>query len=359
MSRTCVYNLPALFLTIWFMLPVPLSSAGVTVNFEPQGGFDFSGTAGKAINYAAAYLNRQAAAGPDGQALSLSGSYYELNLYIQSVNQDLQRFNQCTQCSEETHDLGGPPGTASESYKTALDYLARHLRQSPGDLNLHTAVAVISLGSSRQNAQRRFERMVSTNPSSAIGHCFLAYLALHEEDQSGFGTHFEEAIQADPTYVPAYNSLAMFYNNLGKSDEALRVLTQGLARFPNEATFFYNQAYIHARQHRWDAAQVSLQNAVTRQPTQENQLMLGMVLLKRQDYRNAQTVFESMLDMNPKDVLALLGLATSYKKRHHFAMAISLTEQAVAIDPANQEIQTELQEHKDAHEQWKTQQKEK
>ena len=87
--------------------------------------------------------------------------------------------------------------------------------------------------------------------------------------------------------------------------------------------------------------------------------MLGMVLLKRQDYRNAQTVFESMLDMNPKDVLALLGLATSYKKRHHFAMAISLTEQAVAIDPANQEIQTELQEHNEAHEQWKSQQKEK
>jgi len=194
-------------------------------------------------------------------------------------------------------------------------------------------------GSSRpKEAQRLFEQSVRANPSYAIGHCYLAHLALLEDDWSGYGRHFEDAITADPTYVPAYNNVAIFYNKIGKIDAALRILTQGITRLPNEASFFYNQAIIHGSQENWEAAQVSLQHAVTRQPTQENRLMLGMILLKRQDYASAQAVFELMLDRNPKDVRVLLGLATASKRKQDFAMAISLAEQALAVDPANEEI---------------------
>ena len=298
MNRSCSYRLPALLLTVWFLLPAPPSSAGVTVPFEPQGMFDFTGTAEMAINYARAYLKRQATEGPDGQQLRLRWSS-----------------------------------------KAALDNLERQLQQAPGDLDLQTALGVMLWGSSRpKEAQRLFEQSVRANPSYAIGHCYLAHLALLEDDWSGYGRHFEDAITADPTYVPAYNNVAIFYNKIGKIDAALRILTQGITRLPNEASFFYNQAIIHGSQENWEAAQVSLQHAVTRQPTQENRLMLGMILLKRQDYASAQAVFELMLDRNPKDVRVLLGLATASKRKQDFAMAISLAEQALAVDPANEEI---------------------
>lgn len=319
MSRRYSYSLPALLLTVWFLLPAPLSSAGMTVPFASQGMFDFTGTAEMAINYANAYLKRQATEGLDGQQLRLRGSS-----------------------------------------KAALDNLERQLQQAPGDLDLQTALGVMLWGSSRQKeAQRLFEQSVRANPSYAIGHCYLAMFALSEEDMSGFGKHFEDAIQADPTYVPAYNSVAMFYNKIGKIDAALHILTQGIARLPNEASLFYNQAIIHASHENWDAAQVSQQHALTRQPTQENRLFLGAILLKRHEYGSAQAVFDSMLEMNPKNVRALLGLAKSYKERHDFAMAITLAEQALAIDPANEEIKAEVQEHKEAYEQWKSQQKDK
>jgi tetratricopeptide (TPR) repeat protein len=319
MSRSCAYSLPAFLLTVWFLLPAPLSSAGMTMPFAPQGGFDFTGTMEKAINYAEAYLKRQAAVNSDGQQLNVR-----------------------------------------QAPKEALEYLERHLQQIPADLELQTAVAVIAWSSSRQKAQRLFEHIVRTNPSYAIAHCFLAYIVVIEDEAwNDYGKHFEDAIQADPTYVPAYNSVAMVYVQIGKIDAALRILTQGTARFPNEASLFYNQAYIHARQQHWEAAEVSLQHAVTRQPTEGNRLMLGMILLKRHEYGSAQAVFDSILDMNPQNVLALVGLADSYKERHDFAMAISLAEQALAIDPANEEIKAEVQDHNEAYEKWKSQQKEK
>lgn len=319
MGRRCAYSLTALLLTVWFLLPAPLSSAGMTVTFDPQGGFDFAGIMGNAINYAEAYLKRQGAEGSDGQQLSVR-----------------------------------------QVPKEALEYLERRLQQTPADLELQTAVAVIAWNSSRQKGQRQFEHGVRTNPSYAIGHCFLAHIAvLEDEDWNGYGKHFENAIQADPTYVPAYNSLAMFYNAIGKIDAALRILTQGIARLPNEASLFYNQAFIHASQGNWEAAEVSLQHAVARQPTEDNRLMLGMILLKRQNYASAQAVFDSILEMNPQNVRALVGLADSYKERHDFALATTLAEQALAIDPANEEIKAEVQEHKDAYEKWKNAQKDK
>lgn len=83
--------------------------------------------------------------------------------------------------------------------------------------------------------------------------------------------------------------------------------------------------------------------------------MLGMILMQRQHYDSAQSVFESILESNPKNALALVGLAANYKERHDFAKAVSLVEQALAIDPQNQEMRSELREHKEAYEKWKNQ----
>ncbi|MBX3302492.1 MAG: tetratricopeptide repeat protein [Nitrospira sp.] len=305
-------------LVAWVLWPAPDARAGVIVPIEPQGMFDFAGTAEKAITYANAYLKRQAAEGPAGQELRLQWSS-----------------------------------------QAALDNLERQLQKTPEDLELQTALGVALFGVSRpKEAQRLFEQSARANPSYAIGHCYLAYLALLEDDRSGFGRHFQQAIQADPTYVPAYNSLAIFYNKIGNTDAALRILTQGIARFPNEASFFYNQAIIHGSQENWEAAQVSFQHAVTRQPTEQHRLVLGTILLKRHQYERAQTVFESILDTNPKHVVALAGLADSYKGRHDFVKAIALIERAIAIDPHNADLHDELRIHKEASEKWERQAKE-
>ncbi len=312
---------PALIalLVVWLLSPVPATRSGVIVLFEPQGRFDFDGTAEQAINYTNAYLQRQT-----------------------------------------TEDSARPQLRLWGSSKGALDNLERQAQQAPKDLNLQTALGVILFDASRaKEARRLFEQAVRVNPSYAIGHCYLGYLALSEGDQSGFGRHFEQAIQADPTYVPAYNTLAMFYSAkaIGNIDAAFRVLSQGIARFPHEATFFFNQAFIYAQNQHWEAAQASLQQAIAKQPTEHNRLLLGMILLKRQEYESAQALYNSILETNPKSILALAGLADSYKGRHEFEKAIALIEQAIAIEPANEDLHDELRMHKEAYRNWKDQDK--
>lgn len=317
MNRRLIYGLPTVLLVVWFLLAVSPSSAGLTIPVRAQDSFDYDETAEQAITYANAYLQRHATEGATGPQLGLRGSS-----------------------------------------KDALDRFERLVQQAPTDLNLQTALGVALYGASRkQEAQRHFEQVVRANPSYAIGHCYLGSLAYYEKDLNAYVKHLEQAIQADPTYVPAYNSLAMGYLAIGYSDAALRVLTQGLARFPDATSFFYNQAYIYASQERWEAAQEILQQAIAKQPIEHNRLLLGMILLKRQEYEHARAVFNSIFETNPKSVVALAGLAESYKKEHDHTKAIALIEQAIVIEPANKDLHDELREHQEAYRNWKNQEK--
>lgn len=317
MNRRWIYSFLPVLLIVWLLLSIPPSSAGVTIPVHPQDSFDFDGTAEQAIQYASAYLQRHATEGAVGQQLRLRGSS-----------------------------------------KDALDTLERQAQLAPTDFTLQTALGVALYGASRaKEAQRVFEQVVHMNPSYAIGHCYLGYLAHYEKDLNGYVKHFEQAIQADPTYVPAYNSLAMGYLVIGYSDAALRVLTQGIARFPDETSFFSNRAYIYVSQERWEAAQEILQQAIAKQPTEHNRVLLGMILLKRQEYERARAVYTSILEANPKSIVALAGLAESYKKQHDHTKAIALIEQAIAIEPANKDLHDELREHQEAYRNWKNQEK--
>jgi len=302
-------------LLVWLLSSVPGSSAGVIVDVNPEGMFDFMGTGEQAIQYANAYLKRQVTAESSRQELRLRGS-----------SQD------------------------------ALDRLEQEVQRAPTDLTLQTALGAILFEANRyKEAQRHFEQAVRTNPSYAIGHYYLAYLAIIGKDWGVVAKHFEQATQADPTFVPAYNILAMVYNNLGKTDAALGTLTRGLTRLPNEASFFYNQAIIHWGHENWEAAEVSLENAVARQPTEHHRLVLSMILSKRQRYERAQNELESILDKNPKHVMALAWLAGTYRDRHDHAKAIALIEQAIAIEPENKGLQDELREHHEAFRTWRNQ----
>ena len=304
-------------LLVWLLSAVPGSSAGVIVDVQPEGLFDFMETGEQAIQYANAYLKRQATAESVGQELRLRGSS-----------------------------------------KDALDRLEREAQRAPTDLTLQTALgAILFREDSYKEAQRHFEEAVRTNPSYAIGHYYLAYLAILGKDWDVVAKHFEEAVQADPTFVPAYNILAIIYNKRGKTDAALRTLTRGLTHLPNEASFFYNQAILHWDHENWEAAEVSLENAVARQPTEHHRLVLSMILTKRQRYERAQNVLESILDKNPKHVMALVWLAGTYRDRHDHAKAIALIEQVIALEPENKDLRDELREHQEAARNWKNQER--
>ncbi|MDH5641584.1 MAG: tetratricopeptide repeat protein [Nitrospira sp.] len=314
-----IYTVLLALLLLGLLSPVPDSRSGLVVDFDPQGQFEFVETAEQAITYANAYLQRHT---PDGAT--------------------------------------GPQLRLRLSPKDALDNLARQAQLAPTDLTLQTALGVTLFGAWRaKDAQRHFEQAVRTNPSYAIGHCYLASLALNEGDFNGFVKHFELAIQADPAYVPAYNSLAIIYSTgpIGNINAAFRVLSQGIARLPGEPSFFINQALLYADNQHWGAAQESLQQAISIQPTEYNRLLLGMTLLKRHEYERARAVFNSILETNPKSIVALAGLADSYKGQHDHATAIALIEQAIALEPENKDLRDELREHHEAFRTWKNQEK--
>jgi len=317
MAGQKIYTVLLAVLGIWLFASVPDSRGGVTIPVYPQVMFDFAGTAEQAITYANAYLQRHT---PDGVAAP------ELRL--------------------------------RESSKDALDNLERQVQRAPTDLTLQTALGVTLWGAWRaKDAQRHFEQAVRTNPSYAIGYCYLGSLALSEKDWNGVAKHFEQAIQADPTYVPAYNNLAIFYDKIGKTDAALRTLIRGLTHLPNEASFFYNQAIIHWSHENWELAEVSLENVVARQPTEHNRVVLGLILLEHQEYERARALYTSILKTNPKSIVALAGLADTYKGQHDHAKAIALIEQAIALEPENKDLQDELREHHEAFRTWKNQER--
>ncbi|CUS33982.1 hypothetical protein COMA1_11453 [Candidatus Nitrospira nitrosa] len=294
-------------LVVLVLWPAPDSIAGMTIRYDPQGVFDFTGTIERVLGRAESYLKATSAKDVDGNQLSVW-----------------------------------------KSELAALEYLQPRVQQN-SDIELQTAVAVLAWGVSSQKGQQQMEQIIRANPSYATGHCLLAIFAMRERDLENYGRHFEEAIRADPNYLPAYNSLLLYYGHVGKRDSARELFARGNAQFPKDSSLLYNQGLNFLNDERWEEAQGSLQQAVSRQPSDQNRLILGSIQLRRQQYERAQTAFESILKANPKNIFALAGLAETYKERQNFATSISLMKQAIAIEPTNTDLQDELRVHEEAY----------
>ena len=150
---------------------------------------------------------------------------------------------------------------------------------------------------------------------------------------------YQQACQARPEYVAAWNRLGIIYDKLGRYDQAQHAFEQAIQHAP-KAAFLHNNLgfscllagnYEQAEQHLHKALQLNGQ-------FQRARVNLAIALAKQDQFENALAEFKKALP----EAQAYYNLAYAHRLNGNWQQAGECYRQALELDPSLAEAQTNL-----------------
>jgi type IV pilus assembly protein PilF len=148
---------------------------------------------------------------------------------------------------------------------------------------------------------------------------------------------FQEALKADPKYVPAHNALGLVYMELKEDDKARASFERALKIDPTDPDTNNNFGlFLCNRGRERDAERYFL--AAVRNPLystpEDSYVNAGLCARRAGDEPRAQDYFERALQLRPYDLRATSALAQMYFQRRDYARAKTYFARYVQRAPA-------------------------
>lgn len=179
------------------------------------------------------------------------------------------------------------------------------------------------------------ERAVAERPES---HLNLGIVAAERGDAAEAEAEYRAAIKRDPTFIPAYVNLADLARARGRSDDAAKTLTEGLAAVPNDPSLLHALGLQRVREHRMAEALPLLEGAAKGRPEDPRfAYVYGVALHDVGRADDAAAVLGAGLARAPYDPSLLSALAAFAREagRRDAALDYARRLAAVAPDDAN------------------------
>jgi serine/threonine protein kinase/predicted Zn-dependent protease len=113
--------------------------------------------------------------------------------------------------------------------------------------------------------------------------------------------YLSKAIEIDPLYKPAYNTLAYVYNNMGDFDKSIWAINKYISLAPDEANPYDSRADLYAYNGKLDQAIESYKKALEIKPDfYMSRVKLGDMYLFKKDYAQAESCFEALSSSSEK-----------------------------------------------------------
>jgi protein O-mannosyl-transferase len=145
-------------------------------------------------------------------------------------------------------------------------------------------------------------------------------------------SHFQQAINFNPSYIPAYNNLAAAYELQGKKDLAYENLLKAFRIDPYAPFLNYNLGLHYLKTGRPAEAIQHLERTVSSDPHNFNAI-LCLAIAHKQEGRlgRASVLFRKALHKNPQDLNVHLHLAEVYQNAGHPTLALKEAERALDL----------------------------
>lgn len=245
----------------------------------------------------------------------------------------------------------------SESREAAIKTLETKIEKNPKDYNLHFILGVLYLQIDFKKARKEFEEVIKLKPNYYLSYISLGYLTEADNNQEEAVTYFKKALSYAPNESVIYNALAVLYLRQNKMDEAKEILEEGIKIINSDESLYFNQTLILLKFYQGQKEQEkiirNMKKAIELAPKEEYYFILGVFYLQKQKYEEARTAFEHVIKLNPKNIYAILGVATTYKEMHQYERAREIAEQALVIEPDNKDIRDEIKEYEEAYKKWR------
>ena len=250
------------------------------------------------------------------------------------------------------------------SKEESIRILEEEIIKNSQNHNLHFVLGFLYayLQNDFQKAEKEFVKAIKVKPDYYLSYMNSGYVILGI-DNSRIGeaiAYFKKALKYAPDKSVIYNALAASYMVQNKPDEAKNILEEGIKIIDNDESLYFNQALILMKHYQGTKEQEkvirNMKRVIKLSPKEEYFFILGIFYLQKQNNEESREAFKQTIGMNPKNIYAILGLATTYKNTNQYEKAIEIAKQALAIDPENKDIHAEIKEYEEAYKKWKEKQ---
>lgn len=200
-----------------------------------------------------------------------------------------------------------------------MDAAAALLRQAlvedPESEYLRKELAVLYLQKQEhQNALAVVEELLERNPESVDALVMAATIRKTIDKAADVKPLYEKVVELDPERENIYQVLGKMYFTEGDMDNAFRVFSDMLARFPDSYVGHYYIGEIHGVKGDYDAAESAFLKALALFPDlDEARLELVKIYRLTGKTEKITEMYEEILERNPENILSAIELSLLYR----------------------------------------------
>jgi tetratricopeptide (TPR) repeat protein len=151
---------------------------------------------------------------------------------------------------------------------------------------------------------------------------------------------FARAIEIRGDYLPAHIAMAQLQAARGDFATAIKAAQQALAVDPNNLSALLIQAAALINLKRYPEAHAMLDAVLARHPDSHDTLyQMAVLLLAENKYKEAETAFRKVYDLNPANPRGLVGLTEAYMVQGKTDLALTNLQAEAAKAPARMDLQ--------------------
>ena len=182
-------------------------------------------------------------------------------------------------------------------------------------------------------------------PDHPEGYANLGNLAYHQGNSYEAIRRMKQAISVDPHFMPAYQSLAVLYSQIGANDRAIETLQQAIAHAlpEQQSELYYTLGLAYAERQDMTAARGALEQSIAmNSQNSAAHYNLAVVLQHLNQPDESARQLKLALELNPEDDRSRYALLQLLMQQRHFAEAqtvLNTLKERYPQEPALQEIQ--------------------
>jgi tetratricopeptide (TPR) repeat protein len=199
----------------------------------------------------------------------------------------------------------------------ALELLVKAHKLGPRDADVIFLMARLSMKQAfYEDAIPLLEEGLKVDPHrpsllAALGECYFMMGTINKAKDI-----FQTLIQVDPS-GRSYAFMGLCYRNLGRFDEAVKYLEQGLKADPHDVSCLYNLGYIASRQGQYDMGEKWLQQALEVDPNYPEALLeLANAKMHEKKFEEAVPLLRKCAKLHPHPAPVYYKLQAAERELH-------------------------------------------
>ena len=218
-------------------------------------------------------------------------------------------------------------------YERAAQLYTDDIEKKPNDINNYLARAgcFLAIGQ-RERASADVDRALKLNPNHLFALELRGEIHMLNKDYDAASANFTQAQQLNPNWAVPYFDLASLFMERGELQSALENFNKAIALQPRMPLFYVIRSLAHFKAGNLNSAHHDQDMAVGISP-EEALVMVDVNLMVYEDNLEwAKDYYGRILDKNPRNALALQGLAEACLINRNFDDAVSFFTRALEIN---------------------------